>query len=163
MDYGLWEEAEKAFRLMAFYEYYRRSEQKDNTLRFVYALEDSIRPITSEQKRQAIMQWYIETRRKNKKIRHKHGHKQGGGNGKPQKHPDRPCPYQAASSDCRYWSREVSGWACNHNNAPPIGEGRRPRWYGRDQPSSCRGFLSRSRNSDAAARRKFTVSPAVSG
>ena len=158
MNYELWEQAEKAFRLMAFYEYYRRSEQKDNTLRFAYALEDSIRPITSEQKRQAIMQWYIETRRKNKNIRHK----QGGGNGKLPKPPDRSCPYKAAGSDCRYWSRASSGWACNHNNAPPISEGRRPRWYGRDQPQTCRGFLTRSGNSGAVVRRRFTVSPPVS-
>ena len=54
----LWEKAEAAFRLMAFHEYYRRSEQKNNSLRFAQAILDSARPITSEQKRQAIMQWY---------------------------------------------------------------------------------------------------------
>ena len=54
----LWEKAESAFRLMAFHEYYRKSEQKNNSLRFAQAIIDSARPITSEQKRQAIMQWY---------------------------------------------------------------------------------------------------------
>ena len=55
----LWEKAENAFRLMAFHEYYRKSEQKDNSLRFAHAIIDSSRPIISEQKRQAIIQWYI--------------------------------------------------------------------------------------------------------
>ena len=54
----LWEKAEAAFRLMAFHEYYRRSKQKNNSLRFAQAILDSARPITSEQKRQVIMQWY---------------------------------------------------------------------------------------------------------
>ena len=55
----LWEKAENAFRLMAFHEYYRKSEQKDNSLRFAHAIIDSSRPIISEQKRRAIIQWYI--------------------------------------------------------------------------------------------------------
>ena len=54
----LWEKAENAFRLMAFHEYYRKSEQKNNSLRIAHAIIDSARPITSEQKRRAIMQWY---------------------------------------------------------------------------------------------------------
>ena len=54
----LWEKAEDAFRLMAFHEYYRKSDLKDNSLRFAHAIIDSARPITSKQKRQAIMQWY---------------------------------------------------------------------------------------------------------
>ena len=54
----LWEKAEDAFRLMAFHEYYRKSEQKDNSLRFAHAIIDSSRPIISEQKRRAIIQWY---------------------------------------------------------------------------------------------------------
>ena len=54
----LWEKAESAFRLMAFHEYYRKSEQKNNSLRFAQAIIDSARPIITEQKRQAIMQWY---------------------------------------------------------------------------------------------------------
>ena len=58
MNNGLWEKAENAFRLMAFHEYYRKSEQKNNSLRFAQAIIDSARPITTEQKRQAIMQWY---------------------------------------------------------------------------------------------------------
>ena len=54
----LWEKAEDAFRLMAFHEYYRKSEQKDNSLRFAHAIIDSAQPITDQRKRQAIMQWY---------------------------------------------------------------------------------------------------------
>lgn len=54
----LWEKAETAFRLMAFHEYYRKSELKDNSLRFAQAIIDSARPITDQRKRQAIIQWY---------------------------------------------------------------------------------------------------------
>lgn len=54
----LWEKAEDAFRLMAFHEYYRKSEQKNNSLRFAHAIIDSSRPITSRRKRPAIIQWY---------------------------------------------------------------------------------------------------------
>ena len=57
-DTELWEKAENAFRLMAFHEYYRKSELKDNSLRFAQAIIDSARPITDQRKRQAIIQWY---------------------------------------------------------------------------------------------------------
>ena len=55
----LWEKAEDAFRLMAFHEYYRKSELKDNSLRFAHAIIDSAQPITDQRKRQAIIQWYM--------------------------------------------------------------------------------------------------------
>jgi len=55
----LWEKAEDAFRLMAFHEYYRKSEQKDNSLRFAQAIIDSARPIADQRKRRAIIQWYM--------------------------------------------------------------------------------------------------------
>ena len=58
-DAELWEKAEDAFRLMAFHEYYRKSELKDNSLRFAQAIIDSSRPITDQRKRQAIIQWYM--------------------------------------------------------------------------------------------------------
>ncbi len=57
-DAELWEKAEDAFRLMAFHEYYRKSELKDNSLRFAQAIIDSAQPITDQRKRQAIIQWY---------------------------------------------------------------------------------------------------------
>ena len=64
MNDGLPAEVEDAFRLMAFYQYYRKSQEKSNTLRFAQAIIDSSRPITTDQQRQAIMQWYEGRRKK---------------------------------------------------------------------------------------------------